>query len=82
MFSFLHPSGGGPNLPSVADVDIHRIRKFSKPDHCLEPVLQISREGSRELSVGQHAVLFDDARLVHELLAKHWVEFLLEVAAH
>ena len=47
-----------PDLPSVTDIHISGIRKPSKIDQRLEPVLQITRKGTRELRIRQHAMLF------------------------
>ena len=46
------------DLPSVADIHISGIRKPSQLDQRLEPVLQITGKGTRELRIRQHAVLF------------------------
>ena len=46
------------DLPSVTDVHISGIREPSKLHQRLEPVLQITRKGTRELRIREHAVLF------------------------
>lgn len=52
-----------PDLPSVADIHISRIRKPAQFDQRLEPVLQITGKGTRELRIRQHAMLFVGLRV-------------------
>ena len=52
-----------PDLPSITDIHISRIREYSESDQRLEPFLQISFKGTGELRIRQHAILFVGLRV-------------------